>query len=81
MWQDDEEDGRNGNVVASVVKVKPRPKMSAAAQPPRNLLLRAMADAHRSVAKAPVRETPPEINKAEVGEGENSCYFIVPLLL
>lgn len=57
VQDEDEGESRNGSV-ASVVKVKPRPKVPAAAQAPKNLLLKAMADAQRSMATAPVREVP-----------------------
>ncbi|XP_063229365.1 zinc finger CCCH domain-containing protein 14 isoform X2 [Bacillus rossius redtenbacheri] len=46
--------------VASVVRVKPRPKVPAALQASRNLILKAVAEAQKSVAAAPVRRDPSE---------------------
>ncbi|XP_069679591.1 zinc finger CCCH domain-containing protein 14 [Periplaneta americana] len=44
--------------VASVVRVKPRPKVPAALQANKNLILKAMAEAQKSVASAPKRVEP-----------------------
>ncbi|PSN58231.1 hypothetical protein C0J52_00151 [Blattella germanica] len=46
--------------VASVVRVKPRPKVPAALQANKNLILKAMAEAHKSVSNAPKRIDPDE---------------------
>lgn len=46
--------------VASVVRVKPRPKVPAALQANKNLILKAMAEAQKSVASAPKRVEPYE---------------------
>lgn len=44
--------------VASVVRVKARPQRPASQQANKNLLLKAMAEAAKSVATAPVRKEP-----------------------
>ncbi|KDR21692.1 Zinc finger CCCH domain-containing protein 14 [Zootermopsis nevadensis] len=46
--------------VASVVRVKPRPKVPASLQANKNLILKAMAEAQKSVASAPKRVEPDE---------------------
>jgi len=48
--------------VASVVRVKPRPKVPAALQANKNLILKAMAEAQKSVASAPKRVEPHEVS-------------------
>ena len=48
--------------VASVVRVKPRPKVPAALQANKNLILKAMAEAQKSVANAPKRVEPHEVS-------------------
>jgi len=48
--------------VASVVRVKPRPKVPAALQANKNLILKAMAEAQKSVASAPKRVEPYEVS-------------------
>nr|CAD7590675.1 unnamed protein product [Timema genevievae] len=60
--EDEEYDPANPAVgsVASVVRVKPRPKLPAALQASKNLLLKAMAEAQKSVANTPVRPDPTE---------------------
>jgi len=62
--EDEEYDPANPAVgsVASVVRVKPRPKVPAALQANKNLILKAMAEAQKSVASAPKRVEPPEVS-------------------
>nr|CAD7199667.1 unnamed protein product [Timema douglasi] len=60
--EDEEYDPANPAVgsVASVVRVKPRPKLPAGLQASKNLILKAMAEAQKSVANTPVRPDPTE---------------------
>ncbi|KAK7862513.1 hypothetical protein R5R35_008988 [Gryllus longicercus] len=44
--------------VASIVRVKPRPKLPAALQANKNLILKAVAEAQKSVTSAPIRSEP-----------------------
>nr|CAD7397344.1 unnamed protein product [Timema cristinae] len=61
--EDEEYDPANPAVgsVASVVRVKPRPKLPASLQASKNLILKAMAEAQKSVANTPVRPDPTEV--------------------
>ena len=64
LKEEEEYDPTNPAVgsVASVVRVKPRPKVPAALQANKNLILKAMAEAQKSVASAPKRIEPEEVN-------------------
>jgi hypothetical protein len=59
--------------VASVVRVKPRPKVPAALQANKNLILKAMAEAHKSVASAPKRIEPDEVSQCNF---QFLCYLM-----
>lgn len=62
--EEEEYDPLNPGVgsLASVICVKPRPKVPAALQANKNLILKAMAEAQKSVASAPKRVEPPEVS-------------------
>jgi hypothetical protein len=59
--------------VASVVRVKPRPKVPAALQANKNLILKAMAEAHKSVASALKRIEPDEVSQCNI---HFFCYLM-----
>lgn len=70
--------------VASVVRVKPRPKVPAALQANKNLILKAMAEAQKSVASAPKRVEPHErsdglyTRKFRDGKGSDKIAITLP---
>lgn len=70
--------------VASVVRVKPRPKVPAALQANKNLILKAMAEAQKSVANAPKRVEPHErldgfyTRKFRDNKGSNKIAITLP---
>jgi hypothetical protein len=77
---DEEYDPANPAVgtVASVVRVKPRPKLPAALQANKNLILKAMAEAQKSVASAPKRVEPHEVCYiASESSGNVGCNLLV----
>lgn len=53
IQESDDEDEKVIREVQSAIKVKPRVIPSEAVQPNKNLLLKAMADAQRSIAQTP----------------------------